>query len=362
MSDEQQHAATVADTVVTAVRQDRGSGAGPLEPFPVETKPRPAAAPVPEEGTPQPEPRQQIPVRIKQPAPVAAGPAEVGEPLVVGEKPRLESRPGAFTTALDAPPDSAIDGGDLDGLVVRAASLRGDEHRYYADPRQDAFAIHPLTTGKGATALLVCVADGVGSQPLSHLGSAAVTRILGQEIGPYAPKLLDPAAEGGLRKRCTEVITHVSQRLELEAANRQVPAQALSTTLVAALIGPVAGDDHRRAVMFAVGDSPAYILRDGHFEQIFGAGAADELAGTATDALPSRIAEPVVMVADLGPGDVTVLCTDGLGNPMVNDDVQAQLAAWWQGGPPSLPAFYWQMSFRAKSFGDDRTAVCVWIG
>jgi len=353
MSDERQPAAATADPTVPA---------GPLEPIAVDQNPRPAADPVHEEQPSPPEPRQQIPVQIRQPSPVASGPAELGEPVVLVGKPRLKSRPGAFTTALDAPPDSAIDGGDLNGMVVRAASLRGDDHRYYADPRQDAFAIHSLSTGKGATALLVCVADGVGSKPLSHLGSAAATRILGQEIEPYAQKLLDPAAEGGLRKRCAEVISHVTQRLELEAAHRQVPAQALSTTLVAALIGSIAGGGHRRAVMFAVGDSPAYILRDGHFEQIFGAGAADDLAGAATDALPSRTVEPIVMVAELGPGDVVVLGTDGLGNPMVNEDVRTQLAKWWQGGPPSLPAFYWQMSFRAQSFGDDRTAACVWIG
>lgn len=370
MTDERHHAAAVADSAADPAHRD-GAAAGPLEPLPVEHR-RPATAdPVPAEQPaarpappppPAPEPRQHIPVQVVQQPPASARPAELGDPLVLVGKPRLASKPAAFTTAMDAPPDSVIDGGELDGLTVRAASLRGDEHRYYADPRQDAFAIRPLTVEKGAAPLLVCVADGVGSQPLSHLGSAAVTRFLGQEIGPYAAKLLDPAAENGLRKRCTELIAHVSRRLELAAAKREKPAQALSTTLVAALIGPAGSGGHRRAVMFAVGDSPAYILREGQFEQIFGAGAADEMAGAATDALPSRIAEPSVMVAELGPGDVVVLCTDGLGNPMVNTDVSGQLARWWQGGPPSLPAFYWQMSFRAQSFGDDRTAVCVWIG
>ncbi|BBH69919.1 hypothetical protein ACTI_66040 [Actinoplanes sp. OR16] len=312
-------------------------------------------------GTTRAAAREQIPVRIQAEEP-PPGPAELGEPMVLVGKPRLASRPGAFTAEPDAPPDSVIDGGDLEGLTVRAASLRGDEHRYYADPRQDAFAIGPLVAGKNATALLVCVADGVGSQPKSHLGSAAVTRFLRQEITPYAEKLLDPTAESGLRKRCAEVTAHVSQRLEHEAAQRQVPARALSTTLVAALIGPDTGGGHHRAVLLAVGDSPAFMLRDGQFEQIFGQSAAGELAGAATEALPSRGAEPVVMVADLGPGDVLVLCTDGLGNPMANSSVSDQLVKWWQGGPPSLPAFFWQMSFRAQSFGDDRTAVCVWIG
>ena len=57
-----------------------------------------------------------------------------------------------------------------------------------------------------------------------------------------------------------------------------------------------------------------------------------------------------------------MLCSDGLSGPMDNNEsVRDQLADWWGGQPPSLPEFYWQMSFRAQTYGDDRSAVCVWV-
>ena len=56
-----------------------------------------------------------------------------------------------------------------------------------------------------------------------------------------------------------------------------------------------------------------------------------------------------------------MVCTDGLSNPMRNAAVSSQLAQWWgRGTVPGMPEFGWQLSFRAKSYGDDRTAVCAW--
>jgi serine/threonine protein phosphatase PrpC len=282
-----------------------------------------------------------------------------GDPLVLVGNPRLGSTPRQFPTAPEAPPDSVIDGLEVAGLAVRAASLRGDDHRYYGEPRQDSFAVHALPTPSGDV-LLACVADGVGSKPLSHLGSSALCRLLGQVVAPYAAEILDPDAEERVRPRLQSLITEASQLLDKEAAERREQPSALSTTLVAALFGPVA-DGHRRAVLFAVGDSPAFVLRDRIFEEPFGADDPVELAGSATAALPGKVGEVTVSIADLSAGDVVVLCTDGLGNPMKNLGVRDRVAEWWQDGPPGLPLFYWQLSFRAQSFGDDRTAVCVWV-
>ena len=63
----------------------------------------------------------------------------------------------------------------------------------------------------------------------------------------------------------------------------------------------------------------------------------------------------------LNSSDMLIICTDGLSNPMRNQDVRAQLAQWWECDRiPGIAQFGWQLSFRAKSFGDDRTAICVW--
>ena len=56
-----------------------------------------------------------------------------------------------------------------------------------------------------------------------------------------------------------------------------------------------------------------------------------------------------------------MVCSDGMSNPMTNDDVREQLARWWGGEQvPGLMEFGWQVGYRVKSYGDDRTAVCVW--
>jgi hypothetical protein len=56
-----------------------------------------------------------------------------------------------------------------------------------------------------------------------------------------------------------------------------------------------------------------------------------------------------------------MVCSDGMSNPMRNGDVRKQLAQWWSGDRvPGLLEFGWQVGYRAKTYGDDRTAVCVW--
>jgi serine/threonine protein phosphatase PrpC len=309
---------------------------------------------------------------IEQPAVAAESPAapvgvaELPQPPVLVGRPTLRSEPLALPTALDAVPDTMLDGACADGLTVRAASVRGDDHRSFGETRQDSFGLWmpPLAAGAGSShpRLLASVADGVGSQPRSHLGSGLVCRILGEEVGPHAESMLDPRQEGGLIDSCRRVVEAVSRRLQAEAIRRGQPPKALSTTVVAALFGGVT-DQGRRAVVFAVGDSSAYVLRAGTFQAVVDTGADADLAGGTTDALPDNVGSVLVQVLALSPGDVVVLCTDGLANPMRNDSVRQHLIDWWgHGAAPGLPGFLWQLSFRAKSFGDDRTAVCVWIG
>ncbi|WP_085067136.1 protein phosphatase 2C domain-containing protein [Catenuloplanes japonicus] len=339
-------------------QSSRPETTGPVPP-PAELRPLPPK-PVP---APVAESRPVITVRASVAPPPAARAEPLGEPLVLVGSPRLRSVPRAFPSAPGAPPDTVIDGGEIGGLTVRAASLRGDDHRHLCEPRQDSFALHrfPLTGRTGEPVLLACVADGVGSQPLSHLGSAAACRFLGEEIGRYADRLLDPAGEGDLNALCRELVTVVAARMEREAAVHEAAPKALSTTLVAGLFGPAQANGGRRVVLFAVGDSPAYLLRDGDFEPTFRAAGTDEMAGAPTFALP-RVGDVEVMIYEcVRPGGMILLCTDGLGNPMHAAPVRSQLAQWWRTGPPGLPAFFWQLSFRAQSFGDDRTAVCVWV-
>lgn len=294
-------------------------------------------------------------------------PEPLGEPDVLLGNPKLSSDPRQYAPGVESIPDSILDGGEIDGLPVRAASLRGDEHRHYGEVRQDCLGVWTLAPGHKAgpeePVLIACVADGVGSEPLSHLGSSMVCRLVRQEIESQAAAMLDPAQEGKVRDRCERVVAEVGNRLRLEAHQRDLSAKALSTTLVAALVGGL-GAKGRRTVFFSVGDSPAFILRQGTFMPVFGGGDDGLISSSSTDALPAAPAASLtVAVGELWPGDVMVLCTDGLSNPLRDKNVSQRLAQWWQSGTvPGLAQFLWQLSFRAQSYGDDRTAVCVWNG
>lgn len=291
---------------------------------------------------------------------------ELGEPMILIGNPKLPSTPRDFPRVAATAADSMIDGGTVNGLTVRAASLRGDDHRWNCDPRQDAFGVHVLSpvdrpAAPGEPELLVCVADGVGSQTYSHIGSRLVCEVIAHAVTEQAASLLDPAREAQVKSECVDLMDRLATRLEETAAARGVPAKSLSTTLVAAVIGGGPGD--RQAAVFGVGDSPSWVLRGGEFYPVLGDADSPEIASTRTDALPSGKNSVVIkFIRGLKPGDMLLLCTDGLGNPMRDKGVRDQLAAWW-GGPnvPGLPQFYWQMSFRAQTYGDDRTAVCVWV-
>jgi serine/threonine protein phosphatase PrpC len=292
------------------------------------------------------------------------GPTGLPVPPVLLGEPKLTSTPGALPTAEASVADSLLDGGEVDGLVVRAASIRGDEHRYYGETRQDAFAIASMLTPAAtpnSPALLVAVADGIGSEELSQVGSQTVCSLLARHMRSYAGAILNPgSADPSLRdKRCLEVVEALHEELNREAKRRNVAPRALSTTLSVALIGTADGLS-RRAIVFAVGDSPIFTLRNGQFSKVLPVEADGGLAGNPTDALPTSIGPVRATELSLQSGDMLLVCTDGLGNPMKGNPSVTGHLAWSWADPPSLPDFYWQFSFRAVTFGDDRTAVCVW--
>jgi serine/threonine protein phosphatase PrpC len=274
-------------------------------------------------------------------------------PPLAYDDPSIGSDPAGLPSAETAVPDTVLDGARIGGLTVRAASLRGDDHRYFGQTRQDALGIRaiPGDAPERADALVVCVADGLGSEPYSHLGAEAACWLVGEEIERDHRLLLDPGAQ-------VSSIAHVlagrlAQRL-LEIARRSgLDPKAVRTTLVATLIETEPADPaYRRCVVLAVGDSPAFVLRDGAFRPC--------LDALTTAALPTGFHTVETAVVTLGPGDMLLLCSDGLSDPMRTAAVERDLAAHWSGTIPGLPEFCWQLGFRARSCGDDRTAICVW--
>ena len=331
----------------------------PEEESTVDSVAQPAA-----ESLAEPVPEETIPERATD-----TGPAEfprIAAPAVLVGNPRLGSNPAALPATAEPAADSVLDGAEFDRLVVRAASVRGDEHRHYGDTRQDSMGIWslepPAGLDVGHLVFLGCVADGVGSQPLSQLGSTQACRLLRQHVVPRLPELLSPA--GDPAHACAEVMSEVAAGLRTLAAGLQAGTEQVATTLVAGLVTPGGPGTPARVVLFRVGDGTCFVLRNGSWQDLLGELTVDgPVLSTATDALPMHPKSTVATVVGLEPGDLLLLCTDGLAKPMMlNASVRDQLAAWWGAGQvPSLPEFYGQMSFRAQTFGDDRSAVCVWL-
>jgi serine/threonine protein phosphatase PrpC len=326
----------------------------------------PTAAPVPKV-------REEM---AMPPAPTSPAEEEPGDravarfpaPAVLVGNPRLGSAPSKPPRAKRSPADSILDGAQFAGFTVRAASLRGDEHRYNCDPRQDSIGLwaldRPPGLDSGDDLLLMCVADGVGNCPLSHLGSSEACWLLRQHVEAHIAALTS-AKETEVLRACQRVIDEVAAGLRVLADSHGLAAKEVSTTLTAGLVVPVkkrsgvAAD----ALVFRVGDSPGFLLRKSEWIPIASKSSdEDDVYSTGTDALPTRPETCQVETHRLLAGDMLMLCSDGLSGPMNSENVLGQLAEWWGGHAPSLPEFYWQMSFRAQTYGDDRSAVCVWVG
>jgi serine/threonine protein phosphatase PrpC len=298
--------------------------------------------------------------------PVEYGATRLPEPPILVGNPRLGSAPGSSPRAKRSPADSVLDGAQFKNFTVRAASLRGDDHRYNSDPRQDSIGVwaidRPSWLGSGEDLLLACVADGVGNCPLSHIGSAEACWLLRQHAEAHLAALTSMER---MEIGCRRVMADVAGGLRVLAEKNGLRPKDVSTTLVAGLVVPAGKQQGAvaSALVFRVGDSPGFLLRERQWISIpKNSGGEEAVHTTGTDALPTRAEMCQVETHQLFAGDMLMLCSDGLSGPMDNNEnVRDQLADWWGHQPPSLPEFYWQMSFRAQTYGDDRSAVCVWM-
>ena len=272
------------------------------------------------------------------------------EPQVIGAK--FRSTPFR--------PDMVVDGWSADRVTVRGASLRGHFHRYNGAPRQDDFAIHQLADGR----LIVLVADGVSQAEQSHLGASTA-------ISAAAKWFRLPGNEDTFQLDWLALMEHVAWSLAVQAGSLfgleepdlSVAEHHLATTLVCAVVEPD-GPEMLVAHIIGVGDSGAWILRGGEFFPIHGGKAAGEggISSSAVLALPRRPTELQPFVVEIQCGDVLLLGTDGIGDPLGSGQggVGTLLRDLLEGPrPPSLIEFAHAMDFSRETFDDDRTLVAV---
>jgi hypothetical protein len=297
-----------------------------------------------------------------------SGVAEVTGATVVPQitvgSPSPAVEPSAIATSyssLPFRPDVVIDGWSTNAMTVRGVSQRGHLHRYNGAPRQDDFALHHLPDGR----VIALVADGVSGAPQSHIGASTATR---QAAEWLHSNLFDDVADtdwSALLKSAAWALNERAQTLlGLDAPDPVRAEQELATTLVCAVIQPI-GERTLRAYLISAGDSVAWLLSAGQFVEILGGKTVPEsgIASSAVVGLPRIPTQVTPAVVDVAEGDVLLIGTDGIGDPLgtgrggVGDLFREVLT---KPSAPSLIEFAHAVDFSRETFDDDRTLVAVW--
>jgi serine/threonine protein phosphatase PrpC len=260
-------------------------------------------------------------------------------------------------------PDTVIDGWSNDAVTVRGVSLRGHVHRHNGAPRQDDFAIHWLPDGR----LIALVADGVSSAKQSHLGATTAVRQATHWLKTQMPSETTETDWIGLvRDAAYALINQAQAMLKLEEPPDVGTAEKeMATTLLCAVIEPL-DNGALRASIVGVGDSGAWLLRGGNFTAVLGGKAADEggISSNAVAGLPRLPGTLEPTVVEIGTGDVLLLGTDGIGDPLgTGEGGVGNLFRKLFGGsrPPSLIEFAHAVDFSRETFDDDRTLIAVML-
>jgi serine/threonine protein phosphatase PrpC len=277
---------------------------------------------------------------------LARGPVTIGEPAAT-----IEARLAATEPYR---PDTIADGGTAFGLTVRAASVRGLYKRYTGGPRQDDMCLL-LHTDSGT--LIAAVADGVSAAPRSDVGAALAVRYATAAVA----RQLDDGREsvdwrGAFEQAAWALVEEHRRACGDAGAGVEEASTSLATTL---LVAAVRGSDVEVA---AVGDSPAFLLKDKVYDAVVAEPERfDGLVGGGVDALPRSAGTALVSRCSLDPGSVLLLCTDGLAMPLAGGDgeVGATLARELA-RPPDVIDFARLLDFSRSTYDDDRSLIAVW--
>ncbi len=295
-------------------------------------------------------------------------------PFAVGDPGRAarEVRPRPDPRSWDRR-DTVLDGITLfrDGAAageLRAASVRGLAHANYGTVRQDEYGYRVTTDGRY---VVLAVADGVSAGRHSDQAAMIVVRrgadLLAQHAGanglvgiPWPAVLAELAARVTDRGR---QLVSVGGGAGHSVPDREI-ADQLAATALFAVVDLVPGPDGCPVEIMALGDTSAWVLRNGRWEPqkpVKNAGAAIASSGTAAiPVLPATLDAPVRTT--VRPGEALVLVSDGVGDALGAGcgDVANFLAEVWAWSPRTSLEFAAHVGFARKSFDDDRTAVALW--
>ena len=182
---------------------------------------------------------------------------------------------------------------------------------------------------------LVVLADGMGGYNAGEVASSMATSFIKSELGRWLSEAAGTATDTDVR-RAMEICVDNANRAIINAANSNPRYAGMGTTLVVGVFRET------RLLLGHVGDSRCYRMRAGRLTQIThdhsllqeqidaGLITAEQAAFSANKNLVTRAVgvEDTVLLEthqhDVLPGDVYVLCSDGL-TDMLDDETIAQL-------------------------------------
>jgi len=275
------------------------------------------------------------------PVPVASLPGV----FAIGDPGRAAfATPDGPPTPAVSPPDVAASSAALPGMLIRAASVRGIQHKAQHSVRQDAFALGHAGGGSHAIAV---VCDGVGSLDRSDHAATLVSQRLTQLAMSGAPW---PVAFETANAELGQVAAECEAR---QWGGMATTAMALSVTRRSGVwMGEAAW----------VGDSPLWHLsEDGAWAPVTEVpdGDGQGFHSSTVRAMPTADGTCSWCSFRIHGGALFAM-SDGVSNPLAwSAEVRDTLASWWA-CPPEPLAFAAQVGFARKSHIDDRTAVGIW--
>jgi serine/threonine protein phosphatase PrpC len=178
---------------------------------------------------------------------------------------------------------------------------------------------------------LLLVADGMGGHKAGEVASGIAIKAIPdqlRQLGRKGTARTDPAAETNRLGLCLET----ANQMIFEAANSSPDDSGMGTTCTAALI---TGD---RLSVAHVGDTRCYLFRHGQLEQLtedhslameqlkHGLISKEQVGYVNQNVLTRSLGTQPEVKIDLGehpllPGDVLLLCSDGLGKELTDEQV-----------------------------------------
>jgi hypothetical protein len=210
--------------------------------------------------------------------------------------------------------------------------------------------------------LVVAVADGVSSAPLSHLGATLVCRYA---LNFFAKQPSPPSGEDwrAVIQGCAWSLVDALQRMDsLDLPEPPTAEYLLATTLCIALVRP--DGDGLSVSGASVGDTGIAVLCGTDLRPLVGGKSPGD------DGVSRHDVTPLPWVPDeidsgewsVGPSETLLVATDGLWDPL--GDGSGPVGAHLRGALcgerlPGLHDFLSAIDFYRETFDDDRTVVAV---